>query len=574
MMFLRILSGATLLIAMPLVTNAQELPPAGTSPDMAEPLPASGPGAGTNTAAQSIDSSSANSEWPLPGPRQVEGVPAVEPTPESDDPRGVGELPAAQGPSPYGQPVTPVQPGTSDGTAYSTAAEADADRSGPLTLGDVLRSSARTAPQIIEALARIRQAQGRALTAEGAFDLVFAAEGRSRVLGYYSGTYVEGRATRPLEENGGYTYGNYRVSRGAFPIYEDEEFTNQLGEVKIGALYALLRDRLIDERRARRTIAAQGIDVARFEAEAAVIGVQARAVQAYQAWVAAGLRLRVYQNLLELAVSRRGAIARLVELGARAEILLVENDQNLLRRRALVIEAEQRFAAAANALSLFYRNTSGEPITPDAARLPEDSAALAALQISPSFSVENRPELQTLLAQTDQSLVRLALAKNDLVPRIDLFGEVGKDLGPRGLGGPSRSPLEVVVGFRFSMPLENRGARGRVLEALSEIDALDWRQRFLRDQIANQVENISIALEGTERLVDVARRERELAERLAAAERRRFQLGAVDFFVVNQREEIAADAAIRLIDAETRFAGAQADLSAAVADRGALGLED
>ena len=37
----------------------------------------------------------------------------------------------------------------------------------PLTLDEVLRSSARAAPQIVEALAKVRSAQGRALSVEG-----------------------------------------------------------------------------------------------------------------------------------------------------------------------------------------------------------------------------------------------------------------------------------------------------------------------------------------------------------------------------------------------------------------------
>ena len=47
----------------------------------------------------------------------------------------------------------------------------------PLTLDEVLRSSARSAPQIVEALARVRQAEGRSLSAEGAFDTVFDVDG-------------------------------------------------------------------------------------------------------------------------------------------------------------------------------------------------------------------------------------------------------------------------------------------------------------------------------------------------------------------------------------------------------------
>ena len=130
-------------------------------------------------------------------------------------------------------------------------AAASAQGPGPLTLDEVLRSSALHAPQIVEALARVRQAEGRAQAAEGAFDTVFDVDAQSRVAGYYDGTVIEGRATRPLGNNGGQLFGGYRGSRGTFPIYEDKAYTDRLGEVRVGGLFALLRDRVIDERRGR-----------------------------------------------------------------------------------------------------------------------------------------------------------------------------------------------------------------------------------------------------------------------------------------------------------------------------------
>ncbi len=443
----------------------------------------------------------------------------------------------------------------------------------PLTLDEVLRSSARAQPQIVEALTRVRQAQGRALTADGAFDTVFDVDARSRVAGFYDGTVIDARATRPLTGNGGSLYGGYRVSRGDFPIYEDQAFTNRLGEIKIGALYSLLRDRLIDERRSRRTLAAADIDIARFEAQAIGIGVQRRAIDAYQAWVAAGLRLRAYRALLDLADTRRTGIARQVQLGARPDILLVEADQNLVRRRALVVRSEQELAIAANTLSLYLRDAEGRPVQVTADRLPGDANALAALSPARAAGPAERPDLAAVLRRIDQSVVRLALAENDLRPRLDLRGEAAKDIGDEGLGGRSRTAFEAIVGVRLSVPLENRAAKGRVAEARAEIDALQTRSRFLREQITVEVEGVVIAIGAADRLAINAAEEQTLADRLAQAERRRFELGSSDFFLVNQREETATDAAVRLIDARARSAAARAELAAATGDLRALGLQ-
>ncbi|MGO4863287.1 hypothetical protein ACTP2L_06865, partial [Campylobacter jejuni] len=123
-----------------------------------------------------------------------------------------------------------------------------------------------------------------------------------------------------------------RLSRGTFPIYEDKAYTSRLGELRVGGLFSLLRDRAIDERRGRDVLARSDVDVARLEREMVAIGVQGRAIAAYQNWAAAGLRLKAYRSLLALAEDRRGGIGRQVELGARPEILLTENEQNIVRR--------------------------------------------------------------------------------------------------------------------------------------------------------------------------------------------------------------------------------------------------
>ena len=129
-----------------------------------------------------------------------------------------------------------------------------------------------------------------------------------------------------------------------------------------------------------------------------------------------------------------------------------------------------------------------------------------------------------------------------------------------------------MAGVRLSVPLERRAARGRMAEARSEIDALRNRRRQLSDQIAAGVNAIAVNVEGSGRLVTLATEEASLAEQMAQAERRRFSLGASDFLIVNLREESAADAKVRLLDAEFRLATGRGDYATVTANRDALGL--
>jgi len=444
--------------------------------------------------------------------------------------------------------------------------------SGPLTLDRVLESSRLHAPQVLEALARVRVAEGRRLSVEGAFDTLFSADAQSRLTGFYDGTVAGARISQPLQTNGGNLYGGYRVSRGTFPSYEGESFTNRLGELKAGVVFSLLRDRLIDERRFGRVQAENEIALADAERMMVAIGVQGRAIEAYNAWVIAGLRLQVYRDLLDLALERQRGFERQVAEGLRPRIILTENEQNILRRRTFVTQAEQALANAANNLSLYWRDANGRPMLPRPEHLPNALPRPLPLPIDPQSGLLQRPDFQTIGLRMELARQRLALDRNNLLPRLDVAVEMSSDVGPQGLGGVPVDSTDTKLGLTFRVPLQNRAARGRLLQTRAEIDAFQRRGQALAEQIGTQIEGISINIRAASDLVDLATAERDRAREMAAAERRRFQMGAADFFIVNLREEQAADADIRRLDAAYRQIVAHAELAVATADADRLGL--
>nr|WP_255630642.1 TolC family protein [Novosphingobium sp. FKTRR1] len=443
-----------------------------------------------------------------------------------------------------------------------------------LSLQQVLRSSAAHAPQILEAVARQKQADARLLSTQGLYDLVFEGDAQWRALGYYDNASAEFRATRPMTGNGGATYAGYRLSMGPFASYDGKSITNGLGEVKVGAVFALLRDRLIDDRRGRMAIAGLDTELAELEREMVAVGVQRRAIEAYQQWVAAGQRLRIYRDLLDLAAARQTSIEKQVGAGARPAMLAVENRQNIVRRQALLVRAEQDLEVQANALSLFLRDETGQPLVPKSEDLP---AALPRLAMPTATheddAIKARPDVQMLMTRLQQASTRSALAQNELRPRLDLRVEGSKDFGDGGPLGYVRQPLEAIVGVRFSVPLEQRQARGKIAEATAETDALVHRRRLLEQQLTVEIANLKAQVTGSDKLAHLVLDEAGLAARMAEAERRRFSLGASDFLLVNLREEAAADARLRQVEAEYRVSASRAELVASLVDREQLGLE-
>ncbi|MBX9796396.1 TolC family protein [Sphingomonas sp.] len=495
---------------------------------------------------------------------------------------GVAEPPRAAAPKrpaakakakPVAAPPVTAAPAP-EAAPQSPAEAAAAPKSRTLTLAEVLASSRQFQPQIQEAIAKVRAAQGKLLQSQGAFDTVVKAEGQSFLTGFYSGsTFAGGTVERPIESWGGSYYGGYRFSTGRLPVYEDERFTNVVGELKAGVALSLLRDRFIDARRFNRGNAAIDVDIAEAERLIAAITVQRRAIAAYNLWVAAGLRLDVYRELLKLARERQAGLERQVELGGRPRIILTENAQNILRRETLVARSEQELAQAANTLSLFWRDDNGQPRRPTPDMLPDSFPLIPQPVGATRMALEGRPDLKALDMRIAQQTNRLALDRNELKPRLDFKAEASQDVGPVGAGGISRRPFETKVGLSFSVPLERRAAKGRIEATTAEIDALERRRQFAREQIVAEIDGIAIDVRATERLFLLADEEQQRAGEMAVAERRRFGAGASDFFLVNVREEAAADAAVRRLDAKFRNIVSNADLAAAAADLKALGLQ-
>jgi outer membrane protein TolC len=450
---------------------------------------------------------------------------------------------------------------------------------GAVSAQDVLASSARHYPSILERIAQRRGAEGSMLEADGAFDLVFSADGYSRLAGYYDGTAIKGGVRQNLPGLGSSVYADYRISNGSFPIYEDVNYTNELGEIKLGVLFSLLRDRDIDDRRFERIDARLAMREAELDLLLTRIGVQRRALVAYWRWVTAGRTLEVYENLLALARDRQAGLEEQVRSGAQAEIFLIENRQNITRRETFVTDARRDLRFAANELSLYYRDDAGLPLVPQPGALPAAAPIGAVERLEPgdardpAEALERRPELALLSTALERARYRIALAENSLKPRVDLNFELARDFGAIAEGGPSRDGTDAIVGVSFSVPLQQRTARGRARQETARIDAIRHQQRLREDQISIEIENIVVNLNAAEDLLGLAADQVEQTELVREAEQRRFDNGASDFFLVNVREETAANARVQYYAADLERQIARADYDAAIVDLQRLGLE-
>lgn len=394
-------------------------------------------------------------------------------------------------------------------------------------------------------------ADAELLSAEGAFDPSIKGEALSYVTGGYSGNYGSAYVEQPLKFYGSKIVGGYRIGDGSFPIYDNWYETNSAGETGIGVEVPLLRDGPIDRRRANINKAESGQVLADSLVEQRRIELARAAALTYWDWTAARNKIKVYRTLLKVAEERDRQISERVKKGDLPDFDRIDNQRAVLQRQAQLLSAERSVKSAEYALSLFYRDGNARP--KDVSKFESlekiPLPLFAPSHISPdpiAEATEARPEFKNIKAQHEQNKVELTLARNQVLPRLDLRVFSYNDYGT---GNPQLEEPEVKAGLRIEIPLATRTQRGKIDYFESRQKKLEFTETFLRERIRTDVQDALNALEIAKNRVDVVAQEVKAADDLAKGEAKRFELGDSNLIFVNLREQNAADAKVREIEA-------------------------
>jgi outer membrane protein TolC len=420
-----------------------------------------------------------------------------------------------------------------------------------LLLDDVISTTLERHPALNAEKQERVSADADVLSSEGAFDPSLKGEALSYVTGGYSGNYGSAYVEQPLKFYGSKVMGGYRVGDGTFPIYDNWYETNSGGEVGVGLEVPLLRDGPIDRRRANIGKAESGLQIADSLIEQRKIELARAAALTYWDWTAARNRIKVYRRLLQVAQERDKQIAERVARGDLPDFDRVDNQRAVLQRQAQLLTAERGVKSAEFALSLFYRNAGSEPQSVERFqaldRIPVPLFAPVHTTNDPvAEAADARPEFKNIKAQSNQNKIELELARNQVLPRLDLRVFSYNDYGT---GNPDLEEPEVKAGLRIEIPLATRTQQGRIDYFESRERKLQFTETFLRERIRADVQDALNALDIARSRVEVASAEVKASEELAQGELKRFNFGDSNLIFVNLREQNAADAQVREIDA-------------------------
>ena len=437
-----------------------------------------------------------------------------------------------------------------------------------ILLEDVIDSVHRAFPLLKAAALEYEIAAGKQTAAWGAFDTKLKASSENGPTGFYQ-TYRNGVGfQRPLYD-GGEVFGGYRIGRGDFQPWYLERQTNDGGEFKAGVRLPMMRNRVIDERRAELWRAEYDQQRVTPEVRTQMILFVRDGGVAYWEWIARGLQYDVGVRALELAQTRDGQLKRRVDEGDLDPPVWKDNQRSIATREAKLIERRRKLRQAGIKLSLYLRDASGQPVIP-----PDSAVASFPKPVDRSdeelardiqVAIGQRPELEIVDNLIQRTNVDLQEAENDFLPNVDSLLVSSQDVGEPTSSKRDKSEFELEAGIFFDMPLQRRKAQGKATAASAKLRQLQVKRRFTEDKIRAEVQLAHAALRAAFSRVEKAQEARNLAEELAEIERRLLDLGREGLLSVVLREQFAIEAADAEIEALLEYVIARMDYAAALA---------
>ena len=426
-----------------------------------------------------------------------------------------------------------------------------------LSLGDVIASLYRSYPVILQARQEIRRTGGELISSYGAFDVKLRGDSLTEPTGFYENSRHSIGVARQTWW-GGYLSAGYRIGRGDFQPWYKERETDRSGEFKIGLVQPLLQGRAIDPNRLSVFQASLARQAAEPTIQQAILESAREATELYWTWVAIGNELRAQRQLLELAQKRGQQYEAGVKAGKFAEIDLILNRQLIAERSGKVFEFVRKFRSIAFKLSLYLRDEAGQPMVADEAWLPAlfpaiERPARRDLVQDLAESLARRPEPQILQFEIERNRYERQLARNNMLPSIDVVAEASQDLGTPASSADDKGEFLLIVGLQGEVPIQRRKARGKLQSTSAKIAQLVQKQRFVRDKIEAELRAAYMSLQLSSRVVEQAhlslRAALESLDRYGFA----FEKGKIDLIYLNLLETKATETEIKFIEAQSQW---------------------
>ncbi len=347
----------------------------------------------------------------------------------------------------------------------------------------------------------------------------------------------------------------------------EHEYEGFLG---VSLVQPLLRDAWFPATMARIRLAAAESDVAYQEYRKQMMIVLARAEMAYWNLVLAQDLVGLRRESVVVAEKILADNRERVNMGKMSDLEVQQAEAGVALRRTKASEADLKRVEAMNQLRTFFAETAGDAVPPLKAA---DRPALAAVSVKPAEDVraamDMHPDYLMRRRQVDQESIRLAFARTQQWPQLDLKGSAGLN----GLGEDSGGAWDQVsdgtyeawsVGIEVRIPLggdyrarkEAAAARIRKMQALINLKAAEV-------ELVNSIDAAAKRVNGSREQAEDYRSVADFNRKVLDTEMARLGAGKSDSRKVLDVEDDLSEAMTASAESHTRFQTARIDLDLA-----------
>ena len=328
----------------------------------------------------------------------------------------------------------------------------------------------------------------------------------------------------------------------------------------------LLRGLRIDSTRQQIQVTRINRDIADIDLRQLLTNTVSSVQDAYWDLVYATGTLEVQRQALELAETLIRDNEARVEIGTMAPIEIVSARSEAAQRRQSLAQAEQNLATAELALKqLIVGGTDDEywAATLNPVDLPTLEVPPIDLEEAIRTALDERTDIARSRRQLDINNVNLSSLSNSRLPAVDLVGtyqlqgQGGTRFNRTGLGGSVFQEIPGGIGDAFnqlydvdfptwniqlnvSYPLGQSAADAQYARARIQVQQVQAQLRQLGLQVATEVTNAVLQIQGVARRIEASTAARELATEQLAAEQSKFAAGLqTNFFVVQAQRDLA-----------------------------------
>ena len=409
-----------------------------------------------------------------------------------------------------------------------------------LTEEMVVESAIRHYPKIYLSEEKINLSRAKFVEADGAFDSKIEVKNKSFTSGYYDGAgYLESKVSKPLPFANMKVYGGYNKTQNqTYPELNQYYNTKDGGRAIAGFEVSLIRGFFANEQNTIKQMANFDVRISEISNSLMLAQVKADARKAFWRYFYLHKIVKIYHDMLLVAKKRQIALEKQVKRGEKAAIILDENKRNIFRRESMLTNIKRELANNAVSLTMFLRNEEGSMKNPDSLLSSTlGKVRTDVFEIEPynlDHILQNRFDVKISEVLLGQGKLKTKLAKNEVLPVLDLAVETSKDYGD---GAKEKDQASSKIALSLTVPLENNKQNGKFYKARSELKIAERELLFLKDIISNEIRAISNRINEVKIVISNTTEEVKIAKKLVEAEKIRFFGGDSDFFVLNAREQ-------------------------------------